>query len=119
VHLTAGELAGGTVRIWVDRTGRLASTPLTRDQVTGRTQFAAGTAVAGLALVLAAVGWLTRRSLDRRRLAGWDADWLANGPRWSPRRLYPDVWDRGPSRMVTSGRDGGRGVSMRLGLTAK
>jgi len=93
VYVTAGDLAGGTVRIWVDRAGRLASPPLTRDQVTGRTQFAAGTAVAGLALVLAVVGWLARRALDRRRLAGWDADWLATGPRWSPRRLYPDVWD--------------------------
>ena len=96
VFVTADALAGGTVRVWVDRTGQLADPPLTRDQVTGRTQFAAGTAVAGLAVVLAAAGWLTRRSLDRRRLAGWDADWLANGPRWSPRRLGPDGRDGGP-----------------------
>jgi hypothetical protein len=51
-----------------------------------RIQLAAGTAVAALAVILAGVGWLTRRALDRRRLAGWDAEWLANGPRWSPRR---------------------------------
>ena len=89
VFVTADVAAGGTVRIWVDQTGRLANPPLTRDQVAGRTQLAAGVAVAGLAAVLAAAGWLTRRSLDRRRLAGWDADWLANGPRWSPRRLGP------------------------------
>ena len=36
--------------------------------------------------VLATAGWLVRRSLDRRRLSGWDTEWLANGPRWSPRR---------------------------------
>jgi len=93
VFALAGELAGGTVRIWVDQAGQLTGPPLTGDQVSGRTQLAAGTAVAGLAMVLAAAGWLTRRSLDRRRLAGWDADWLANGPRWSPRRLGPEVGD--------------------------
>ncbi|MGD0245039.1 MAG: hypothetical protein ABSB59_32575 [Streptosporangiaceae bacterium] len=93
VFALAGELAGGTVRIWVDRAGQLTGPPLTGDQVSGRTQLAAGVAVAGLATLLAAAGWLTRRSLDRRRLAGWDADWLANGPRWSPQRLGLEVGD--------------------------
>jgi len=86
VYATAGDLAGGTVRIWVDRDGRLARSPLTPDQVTGRIQFLAGAAVSGLATLLGVVGWLAHRSLNRRRLAGWDADWLATGPRWSPRR---------------------------------
>jgi len=52
-----------------------------RDQLTGRAQLAAGGAVGGLAAVLITAGWLVRRSLDRRRLSGWDAEWLANGPR--------------------------------------
>jgi len=41
--------------------------------------------LAGPAAARTATG-LVRRSLDRRRLSGWDAEWLANGPRWSPRR---------------------------------
>ncbi len=86
VFATAGALTSGTVRVWVDQAGQLANPPLTRDQVAGRTQLVAGAAVAGLALVLAVAGWLTRRALDRRRLAGWDAEWLASGPRWTPRR---------------------------------
>ncbi len=86
VYVPARDLAGGTVRIWVDGTGRLARPPLSRDQVTGRIQFLAGAAVSGIATLLAVVGWLAHRSLNRRRLAGWDADWLATGPRWSPRR---------------------------------
>jgi hypothetical protein len=45
-----------------------------------------GVAGGGLAVVLIMAGWLVRRSLDRRRLCGWDAGWSANGPRWSPRR---------------------------------
>ena len=93
------------MRVWVDRAGQLANPPLTRDQVSGRTQLAAGTAVAGLAVVLAVAGWLTRRSLDRRRLAGWDAEWLANGPAVEPAALGPEVRDGGPARVVTSGRD--------------
>lgn len=84
--MTADALAARSARIWVDRTGRLTGPPLSRDQMTGRADLAAGAAVGSLAAVLIAVGWLVRRSLDRRRLSGWDSEWLANGPRWSPRR---------------------------------
>jgi hypothetical protein len=56
--------------------------PLSRDQLTGRGTLAVGVAVGCLAAVLITVAWLARRSLDRRRMAGWDADWLATGPRW-------------------------------------
>ena len=84
--VTADVAAGHSTRIWVDQTGRLTGPPLSRDQITGRAQLAAGVAVGGLAVVLATASWLVRRSLDRRRLSGWDADWLATGPRWSPRR---------------------------------
>lgn len=84
--VTADVAAGHSTRIWVDRVGRLTGPPLSRDQVAGRGQLAAGVAVGGLAVVVVMAAWLVRRGLDRRRMAGWDADWLANGPRWSPRR---------------------------------
>ena len=29
---------------------------------------------------------LTGPPLSRDQLTGWDAEWLVNGPRWSPRR---------------------------------
>jgi hypothetical protein len=86
LFVTPGAAANHSTRIWVDQTGRLANPPLSRDQMTGRAQLAAGVAVGSLAAVLATAGWLVRRSLDRRRLSGWDAEGLANGPRWSPRR---------------------------------
>jgi hypothetical protein len=84
--VTADMAAGRSTRIWVDRTGRLTDPPLSQDEVTGRVQLAAGMAIGGLAGVLFMVAWLVRRGIDRRRMAAWDADWLANGPRWSPRR---------------------------------
>ena len=84
--VTADLAAGHSTRVWVDRTGRLTGPPLSRDQMTGRVQLAAGVAVGGLAVVLIMAAWLVRGGIDRRRMAAWDADWLANGPRWSPRR---------------------------------
>jgi chromate transport protein ChrA len=42
--------------------------------------------VAVLAIMLTAAWRLARRGLDRRRMAAWDAGWLATGPRWTPRR---------------------------------
>ena len=84
--VTADVAASHSTRIWIDQTGRLTGPPLSGDQLTGRAQLTAGGAIGGLAAVLITAGWLVRRSLDRRRLSGWDAEWSANGPRWSPRR---------------------------------
>jgi len=86
LYVTADVAAGHTTRVWVDQAGRLTGPPLTRDQLAGRGELAAVVAVGGLATMLITAAWLARRSLDRRRMAAWEADWLANGPRWTPRR---------------------------------
>lgn len=81
-----GAAAGSTVLVWTDRAGRLTDPPLNQTELVSRAQLAAGGAVGALAAALWVAGGLVRRFLDRRRLAAWDAEWLANGPRWSPRR---------------------------------
>jgi len=81
-----GAAAGSTVTVWVNRAGQLTDPPLQRSQVVGRTDMSQVLAVAALAVALILVGWLGRRALDRRRLAAWDADWLATGPRWTSLR---------------------------------
>jgi hypothetical protein len=86
LFVPSGAAAGSIVPVWVDRVGRLAGPPLSRSQLSTRTQLAEEAAVGVLAITLAVIGWLTRRSLDRRRMAAWAAAWLATGPRWSPRR---------------------------------
>lgn len=86
VLVPVGTAAGSTVLVWTNQAGQLAGPPLGPTQLASRAQLAGGAAVGSLAIALIVAGWLARRSLDRRRLAGWDADWLANGPRWSPRR---------------------------------
>ncbi len=76
--------AGSTVMLWVTQAGQLTDPPLQPSEVTGRTELAAGLAVAVLAAVLIVAGLTGCRALDRRRLAEWDAEWLAAGPRWRP-----------------------------------
>ncbi|HTX29618.1 MAG TPA: hypothetical protein VME19_21645 [Streptosporangiaceae bacterium] len=82
----AGALAGSTVTVWTNRAGQLTDPPLEHSQVVGRADMSQALAIVILAVTLTILGWLGRRVLDRRRLAGWDADWLATGPRWSSRR---------------------------------
>jgi hypothetical protein len=86
LYVPDGGPAGGTVTIWTNQAGQLTNPPLQHSQVTDRAQVAWASVVSGLAAVLIAIGWLVHRLFDRRRLAAWDADWLATEPRWSPRR---------------------------------
>jgi hypothetical protein len=82
----SGAGAGDAVPVWVDQAGQLADPPLSRVQLTARVQLARELAGGALGIALAAANWLTRWLLDRRRMAAWDADWLATGPRWSRQR---------------------------------
>lgn len=80
-------LRGSTVPIWISRDGTLASQPLTRWQATSFAWTAGLLAGLGLGLALALLTYLIRVTMNRRRLAAWEADWAATGPRWS--RLDP------------------------------
>ena len=82
----SGAAAGSAVMVWTDQAGQLTDPPLRHTQVVNQADLAAVGAIGFLAITLTVASWLIRRSLDRRRLAAWDADWLAHGPRWSPRR---------------------------------
>ena len=81
-----GTPAGSTVMVWVNQAGQLTDSPLRHDQVAGRAVMAQVLVVAALAVVLIVASWAARWVLDRRRLAAWDAEWLATGPRWGSRR---------------------------------
>ncbi len=56
-----------------------------KHQVSGRGQLAAAFILAVLAVAVTVLGRLVHRVLNRRRMAAWDADWLAYGPRWTRR----------------------------------
>jgi hypothetical protein len=86
VNVDAAARAGSAVMVWTDAAGRLTSAPLTREQVTRQAALAALTASAIATTVLLIAGLAGRRTLNRRRLAAWDVDWQATGPRWTSRR---------------------------------
>ena len=86
IYVREGVAAGGTVTAWINQTGQPAGPPLQHGQIVHRVQLAVGCAVGGLAVTLIVFGWLIRYFLDRRRMAAWDAGWLAYGPRWTSRR---------------------------------
>jgi hypothetical protein len=77
--------AGSTVLVWTNQGGQLTNPPLQTSQVAGRVDTAGVLAVAALAVTLLIAGWAARWALDRHRMAAWGAQWLACGPRWSPR----------------------------------
>ena len=76
---------GAIVSVWTTRDGRATWQPLDDSQVANLTGLAEVAAVAALAAVLALINVLARWWLNRRRLAGWDADWQATEPRWTTR----------------------------------
>ncbi len=86
ITVIVGTRAGTTVPVWADASGRLHSPPLQHVKVTSRALLAATLAPIMLGLLLLFAGWLARRVLDRRRLAGWDADWWVTGPQWTGSR---------------------------------
>ena len=86
VSVQPGTPAGTMVPVWTARDGQLTDPPLQDSQVAEQADLAEITAVAALAILLTITGLLTRRALDKRRIAAWDADWRTTEPRWTTRR---------------------------------
>jgi hypothetical protein len=86
VPAQAGSPARTSVTIWLDKSGRVHVPPLTPGGAGARVLEARAISLAVLAVVLATMLLLARRFLDRRRMAGWETDWLSVGPSWSRRR---------------------------------
>ncbi len=80
-----GAGAGAKVRVWTTMNGQLTSPPITESQVASAADLGAMAGAAAVAVLLALVGVLARRSLDNRRMAAWDADWESTEPRWTTR----------------------------------
>ena len=82
----AGAYRGSTVRIWINASGAVTDPPLDHRDITGQVCVAVMATCLGSLLVLLAAAALTRRSLDRRRLRAWEAEWRTSEPLWSGRR---------------------------------
>ncbi len=85
VPVPSGTAVGGKLPVWTGRTGDLATAPLTDSQVAGQAAMGEGLGVIASAVAVTLAGGLARRALNKRRMAAWDADWHATGPRWTTR----------------------------------
>lgn len=85
ISVPPGTAAGATLSLWSTDDGQLTDPPLQDSQVTCQAYLAGASGVAVLAALLALIGLLARRALDRRRMSAWDAEWRATGPRWTTR----------------------------------
>jgi hypothetical protein len=85
VPVPSGTVVGGTLHVWTDRTGDLTAAPLLDSQVADQSTTAEVAGALVSAGVLALAGTLAHWTLNRRRMAAWDTDWHATGPRWTTR----------------------------------
>jgi hypothetical protein len=76
---------GGRLQVWTDRSGDLTTAPLVDSQVASQTASGEALGAIAAAVVLILAGTLAFWTLNKRRLAAWDADWQATGPRWTTR----------------------------------
>jgi hypothetical protein len=83
IPVAAGTPAGSRIRIWLDRSGHWAGPPLRQQIVVVRVTTAVTGTIILLATVLGAVASVGQWLLDRRRIAGWEADWNCVGPQWT------------------------------------
>jgi hypothetical protein len=83
VSALEGTAAGATVKVWVRADGRLTGPPLQPSQVQGQEMLAGALAVMTVALVLWGTGLAVHCAVERRRMAAWDDEWRATGPKWS------------------------------------
>src|SRR5689334_17938887 len=79
-----GSLKGTSVSIWTDRDGYLDSPPLAASEAASQADAATiGVIVAGGVVFITGAAAI-RQLVNRRRMAAWDADWVATAPTWNP-----------------------------------
>jgi hypothetical protein len=78
-------VVGAKLTVWSDLTGDFTTAPLLDSQVAGQTMTGQALGVVASVGVLTVAGGVARWTLNKRRMAAWDADWRATGPRWTTR----------------------------------
>jgi len=78
-----GSPSGTLVNVWIDARGYLVSPPLTIAQVADQVDAARVAAVGGVIVGYMASALAVRQLLNRRRMAAWDADWVATARVWN------------------------------------
>jgi hypothetical protein len=72
-----------TMPVWSTLHGQLAPPPINGVQVSLLTAFTAALSVIAGMVTLLLSSLAARLLLNRHRMAAWDDDWRATGPRWN------------------------------------
>jgi hypothetical protein len=76
---------GAKLTVWSELTGDFTTAPLLDSQVASQTLTGQVLGIVASVGVLAMAGGVALWTFNKRRMAAWDADWHATGPRWSTR----------------------------------
>ena len=82
VPAVPGSPKGTAVTVWTDGNGYLDSPPLALTEVGSQADAATTGVIVGAGVAYIAGAAAIRQLLNRRRMAAWDADWLATAPAW-------------------------------------
>jgi hypothetical protein len=83
VPAIAGSMVNSPVTVFLDRTGRVQTPPLSPTQLGGRILETRVVILAMLALLLTFVTGAVYGTLDRRRVNSWEAEWDVVEPQWT------------------------------------
>jgi len=81
-----GSRKGTVVTVWTDGSGYLDSPPLGVPEIASQADAAAAGVIVGAGVAYIAGAAAIRQLLNRRRMAAWDADWLATAQTWNRQR---------------------------------
>jgi hypothetical protein len=86
VPAPAGSAKGTLVTVWTDGSGYLTGPPLGISDVVSQADAASTAVIVGAGVVYLAGAAAIRQLLYRRRMAAWDADWVATAQAWNRQR---------------------------------
>jgi hypothetical protein len=83
IPVAAGTSQDAVVPLWLNSAGKVQLPPLTPGGARNRVVVGVLFALAAMAILLTALVLAAKWTLDRSRIAGWAAGWLAVGPQWT------------------------------------
>ena len=81
-----GSHEGTFVTVWTDGKGNLVNPPQAVADIASKADAATTGVIIGAGVVYIAGAAAIRQLCNRRRMAAWDADWLATAQTWNPQR---------------------------------
>jgi len=83
VPVPSGLNAGTPITVDLNPAGQVQAPPLNTAEVRDRIDTLAFFVMVLIGGLLLVITWVARRYLDKRRITGWETEWLTVGPHWT------------------------------------